>query len=455
MKAATYLRVSSEEQAQQGFSLPAQLHQLKDFCEKHKMEIHDTYIDEGFSAKYEDERKRPQFERMLKDAEKKLFSVIVVHKYDRFARNVELSRRVKRQLKVGGVTVISISEPIEDSPVGFLQEGLLELLAEYYVRNLSQEVKKGMRERVSQGLSNGSVPYGYKTINGNMIINEEQSIIVKKIFEMYNEGTGTARISKWLRENRIPSAIPGCVWNHHAVLYILKNVKYIGYISHAGEIYKGKHEPLIDKEIFDIANKNLISRIIAREPMGKNESRFMLLGLMRCGICGRKMGIHEARRYSHKRGNFSYIYYVCSGSRIHENHAKCSHKDFHPVDEVETKVMNKLKNILASNEPIFQMAVNMDYIAKNQTTKLESEINRAKAAYLSGVFTLEEYTKVKSDCGNKLSEIKPDICKDIKQDIRNALQEIEAEELPAKKSAKLKRYIRVIKVYPDKIDIDF
>lgn len=458
MKAAIYTRVSDDDQVQ-GFSLPAQLRQLTDFCNKHNLEIYDTYIDEGFSAKHEDEKKRPRFEQLLKDAEKKLFGIIVVHKYDRFARNVELSRRVKRQLKTGGVTVISISEPIEDSPVGFLQEGLLELLAEYYVRNLSQEVKKGMRERVSQGLHNGSVPYGYKTDKGDMVINEEQALIVRKIFEMYNEGNGTVRISKWLHENRIPSAVPGCAWNHHAVLYILKNVKYIGYISHAGEIYKGVHEPIIDRSVFDMAQRNLTARTVPREPIGKNETEFTLLGLMRCGVCGRKMGIHEAWRYSRKlKRDKRYNYYICSGSRVHENALKCTHRKYYPATETEIDILNRLKNILASREPMTSKSVDVDYIIKNQVSKLKNEIDRAKAAYLSEVFTLEEYAKTKSDCENKLSSIKANInteTRDIKPEIKNALKEIETEMSPAKKRLILSRFIRVIRVYPDGVEIDF
>jgi site-specific DNA recombinase len=459
MKAGIYTRVSDDDQVL-GFSLQAQLHQLTDFCTKNSLEIYGTYIDEGFSAKYEDEKKRPQFERMLRDAEKKLFNVIVVHKYDRFARNVELSRRVKRQLKTGGVTVISISEPIEDSPVGFLQEGLLELLAEYYVRNLSQEIKKGMRERVSQGLHNGSVPYGYKTDNGNMTINEGQAVIVKKIFEMYNEGMGTSRISNWLYENKIPSAIPGCVWNHHAVLYILKNVKYIGYIRHAGELYKGVHESLIDKEVFDMACRNLTDRTVSREPVGKNETKFMLLGLMRCGVCGRKMGVHVARRYSIKlKKDINYNYYVCSGSRMHENALKCSHRNFYPAAKMEFKVLNQLKNILASRDPLTLKRIDTDYITKNQISKLENEIDRAKTAYLSAVFTLEEYAKIKSDCKNRLLTLKPGIgsnkCRDIKPELKNVLEEIEAETSPAARRLILKRFIKVIRVYPDRIEIEF
>ena len=103
-------------------------------------------------------------------------------------------------------------------------------------------------------------------------------------------------------------------------------------------------------------------------------------------------------------------------------------------------------------------SVDVDYIIKNQVSKLKNEIDRAKAAYLSEVFTLEEYAKTKSDCENKLSSIKANTnteTRDIKPEIKNALKEIETEMSPAKKRLILSRFIRVIRVCPDGVEIDF
>jgi len=169
MIAALYVRVSTTEQADEGFSIAAQIRLLSEYCQREEIKIYNIYADEGISGQKEN---RPEFQKMLKDAQNKNFDIIIVHKFDRFARKVELSQRVKRQLKSAGVNVISMTEPIEDSPIGFFQEGIMELLSEYYVRNLSLEVKKGHIERAKQGLHSGPVPYGY---NQDMTINAEHA----------------------------------------------------------------------------------------------------------------------------------------------------------------------------------------------------------------------------------------------------------------------------------------
>jgi site-specific DNA recombinase len=461
MKAALYVRVSTDDQAEEGYSIDAQKNQLTDYCKKNDINIYKIYSDEGISGQKEN---RPQFQEMIKDAKAKLFNIILVHKYDRFARKVELSQRIKGQLSKCGVNVISITEPIEDSPMGFFVSGLHELLAEYYVKNLAQEVKKGMRERVRQGQHNGSVPYGYKIdkTTGNMIINKQQANVIKKIFEMYNNGNGTCKISRWLQENGIEPAISGSVWNHYAVLYILQNVKYIGYIKHAGEVYKGLHEPIIDNETFELAQKYRKDRLLPREPIGKNEARFMLVGLARCGICGKKMLIYIKAQHPWGKGIKTYYhYYVCSGSRMHENLLRCSHKNYYPAEQTENAIIEKLRNFLKSNEHIYKTKNDDAYLFKAQIDKIEEELSRAKAAYLANVFSLEEYAKEKTKHETQLNIVKSNLeknksNKDIKNEIKNALEEIENEQDPSKKRLILRRYIDVIKIYPNgKINIIF
>jgi len=457
VKAALYVRVSTDEQVE-GYSLTAQTNLLTAYCKKENIEVYKIYADEGISGQKEN---RPQFQQMITDAESKQFHIILVHKYDRFARKVELSQRIKGQLSKCNINVVSITEPIEDNPMGFFVSGLHELMAEYYIKNLAQEVKKGMRERVKQGLSNGSVPYGYTTEKGHMCINQEQAAVVKKIFNMYNEGYGTPRISNWLAENGISSPVPGCVWNHYTILYILKNIKYIGYIKHAGEIYKGLHEPIIENSTFELAQKYLVDRMCKREPKGKNELKFMLLGLARCGVCGKKMGIHASWKNVRKQRNGeSYYYYVCSGHKMHENTLRCSNSKYHPADQLENQVLKGIEYIIEGQEAIVQSDRSIDYIAKNQVDRIEKEKARAKAAYLSEDFTIEEYRKVKDECEAKLkainSEIKKNSQETIKRELKNVMEEVRAETSPAKKRLLLSKYVKAVRIYPDdRVSIHF
>ncbi len=461
MKAALYIRVSTDEQAEEGFSLPAQVNQLSDYCKKNNIEIYKTYIDDGFSAKYEDEKKRPHFEQMLKDASNKLFNIIVVHKYDRFARNVELSKRVKRQLKEAGVNVISISEPIEDSPIGFFQEGILELLAEYYIRNLSQESKKGHVERARQGYHNGSVPYGYKIDreSRNMVINDEQADIVRLIFDLYNnKGYGSTKIAIWLNEHGIPSAI-NSTWAHYTVNRVLKNVKYIGKIMYDGEIYEGKHEPIISDNEFNIAQKNMNDRTWRRSYRGANFEKFTLLGLMKCGSCGRVMRVIVSWRKNRKSSRY---YYICNGIN-HMN--KCENSKHHQVVQLEHDVFEIIKQVAENKVPEIQIKQTVDFnsLYFNRKTKIETELNRAKTAYLSGVFTIEEYKEIKLKCENELKELQQYLSQgtqenqrnDVINKINNSWDQFQAEETPSGKRKILQTYVDSIIVYRNNIDIIF
>ncbi len=339
MKSALYVRVSTEEQAVEGFSIPAQTKQLSEYCEKNSIEVYKIYADEGVSGQKEN---RPQFQLMIKDACNKMFDVILVHKFDRFARKVELSQRIKLQLKAAGVNVISITEPIENSPIGFFQEGILELLAEYYVRNLSQETKKGHVERASQGLHNGSVPYGYVIDHSSpalMSINDDQADIVRLVFDLYiNKGYGSTKIARILNESNIPSAIK-VQWAFFTVNYILNNPKYAGYIMYDGKLYEGKHEPIVSKESFDLVKKYQKDRTWKREYRGKNFELFTMLGLLKCGYCGKVMRIHNYTK--------NHYGYVCNNSTHTDRLDRCTHGEHYRAEKLESAIENESMTLLA------------------------------------------------------------------------------------------------------------
>lgn len=450
MKAALYIRVSTEDQVE-GFSLSAQKDALTDYCTKNNIQIYDIYSDEGISGQKEN---RPEFQRMIKDAEQKFFNIILVHKYDRFARKIELSQKVKTRLKKSNVNVISITEPIEDSPMGFFISGLHELLAEYYIRNLSQEVKKGMVERAKQGLHNGSVPYGFKIDNdGNMVIKKEQAIIVKKIFEMYNNGYGSVQISIWLQENKVPTAIPGARWNHHAILYILKNPKYVGYIKYAGEIYQGSHERIVDNETFELAQKFLKERLVKRSPVGKNMRKFTFLGLLRCGVCERNMSVS----FSTNPKGRKYYYYACLSAHSRERRS-CTNKQRHSTLKLEKEIMKHLEELLKIQTPLKSKKVDTNIIKEHQLKRFNEELSRAEAAYLAGVDDLLTYAKNKKNIKEKIRNISKETSEaktDIKKELSNALEEFKNSKTPSEKRIILSRCIESITIWSDRINIDF
>lgn len=430
MIAALYIRVSTSEQVEEGFSISAQTRLLTEYCQKEGITPYKIYADEGISGQKEN---RPQFQEMLKDAENKNFNIILVHKFDRFARKVELSQRIKRQLKSAGVNVISMTEPIEDSPIGFFQEGIMELLSEYYVRNLSIEVKKGLVEASKQGQVTGRVPFGY---NKDMTINNEQSAIIKQIFDWYtNTGYGVNKIASLLNENRVPAAC-GNHWTQVRIKQIIKNVKYAGDIYFSGEIYLGKHQPIIDRDFFERTQDIFNNKKNERTRCGSNYEKFLLAGMLRCGHCGYPMRVKFDK------------YYLCSEYDSHLSPKICNHKKCHNIVDLETAVIENLKNPLTQTKIINSIRnVNPNQtLFKNRKIKIETELERSRQAFLKGVFTEKQYLIDKDKYSKELAEI--DKAESLKTQvinpsvtISNAMDSFEAAEGLLSKKTTLKKFI--------------
>lgn len=153
MNAVIYARYSSDNQREE--SIEGQLRECTAFAEKSGFTVLQHYIDRAYSAKTDN---RPEFQRMIKDSNKKLFDVIIVWKLDRFSRNRYDSARYKTQLKKNGIKVISATETISDGAEGIILESVLEGFAEYYSADLAEKVSRGMTENNLKGVFNGGLP---------------------------------------------------------------------------------------------------------------------------------------------------------------------------------------------------------------------------------------------------------------------------------------------------------
>jgi len=173
-RVAVYARVSSERQ-DTDLSISAQFRALRDYAARNEQVVVKEFVDEAESGRSID---RPGFKQMISAARQKPapFEAILVWKLSRFARNREDSIIYKSLLRKHGIQVISINEPVEDTPSGRLLEGIIEVIDEFYSANLSQDVVRGMRESVSRGFyPGGRVPFGYQRPACEMGIGHGQS----------------------------------------------------------------------------------------------------------------------------------------------------------------------------------------------------------------------------------------------------------------------------------------
>jgi len=206
MKIITYLRVSSEQQAERQLSIPAQREALQKYASERGWTIIEEYVDEAKSAKTDD---RADFQRMIAAAQQpnKDFQAILLHKFDRFSRKRADHVIYKALLKKKGVLVFSATEPTDpDTPHGMLLEGMLEVISEFYNMNLKQETIKGMKENAIQGFHcGGRAPFGYRLVRTGSKVNyglgpDEEVKIINQIFQLAAQGMGGKKISRFLNE---------------------------------------------------------------------------------------------------------------------------------------------------------------------------------------------------------------------------------------------------------------
>lgn len=403
MVAACYIRVSTEEQVE--FSPDAQLRAIKDYCSKNNIELdpNHIYIDAGISGKKAEAR--PEFMNMIHSAKKKPkpFDMVLVHKFDRFARNREDSVVFKSLLRKDcGVKVISITEHMEDDKSAVILEAMYEAMAEYYSLNLSEEVKKGQIEKVRQGGNVSKLPYGYSPKNKGIIIVEEEAIIIRTIFQMFLEGKGRRRISKYLDSIGI-RAKTGKPLSVERIDYILNNPIYAGYIRRSTDgqfnkdwnnkkvlIIKGKHQAIIKEEQFvEVQKKIQLQKQLYCKYQKNRDNPHWLNGLLRCSNCGKVLVRYTSRGIT---------YYQCSG--YFKGQCKVSHSIVSSnieraiIDLIKGESLPKVKLNIKETLNDFD---NENALINSQIEKLKEKEKRIMLAFQNGIDTIEEYKNNKEN----------------------------------------------------------
>ncbi len=401
LKGACYIRVSTNDQVE--FSPDAQLKAIRKYAEVNNILLDNDYIfiDEGLSGRKAD--KRPAFQEMIKIAKSKpkKFDVILVHKFDRFARSREDSVVYKSLLKREcGIKVVSITESIEDDKFSVILEAMLEAMAEYYSLNLSDEVKKGMTEKATRGQYQASPPFGYDIKNGILEINKDEAPVVKLIFEKFTtKEMNLLQIAKYINKLGYRTH-RGNSFENRSIEYILTNPVYTGYARWSPSskmkrgqpnqdtiIQKSQHEPIISKELFEKANEIIMHNKQIHKKYYKNNTSNLhwLNGLIKCKLCGHTL-IRNQKDF-----------YQCSGY----TKGKCTKSQLVKIGIIEQTILEQIKKDFTSNVNInvkFSLnATNKDeiYLLSTELEKLKEKESRIKGAYINGVDTLEEYRENK------------------------------------------------------------
>lgn len=308
--AVIYARYSSERQTEQ--SIEGQLRVCREYAERNSLVVVDEYIDRAMTGTNDN---RKAFQKMLKDSGKKSFDIVLVYKLDRFSRNKYETAMHKKTLRDNGIKLVSAMENIPDTPEGIILESLLEGMAEYYSAELSQKVKRGLRETREKGnYTGGYLLYGYKKNGKKIIVDSDKAEIVKYIFSEYNKGTIVEDIIDSLTQKGILNK--GKPFARNTIYNMLANEKYIGVVRCGDTVYTNIYPRIVSDDVF-----NAIKRRNEENHYGTRSTEvvYMLRNRLFCGYCGSTMSAETgtARNGELKR------YYKCYGKK-HNNGCKKS-----------------------------------------------------------------------------------------------------------------------------------
>jgi len=331
--AVIYLRVSTKEQAtkggeREGFSIPAQREACRRKAASLDATVAEVFADRGESAKTAD---RPELQRLLTYVAANRVTYCIVHKVDRLARNRADDVAINLALKQAGVTLVSVSENIDETPSGLLLHGIMSSIAEFYSRNLATEIIKGSTQKAKNGGTPTRAPLGYLNVrrieNGYELrtieVDPERGPLMAWAFEAYATGEWTTRSLVVELNRRGLTTKPGPKTaskplNDKRLQYLLRHPYYLGLVRYRGALYPGKHDALVTPETWQTVQDLLSARNLAGEK--QRVHRHYLKGSIACGTCGARLIVN----YSTNRHGTTYPYFVCLG-RQQDKHS-CSQR---------------------------------------------------------------------------------------------------------------------------------
>lgn len=449
--AVIYARYSSDRQTEQ--SIEGQLRVCHEYAERNDIAIVDTYIDRAMTGTND---KRVSFQKMLKDSNKKAWDYVLVYKLDRFSRNKYEIAMHKRKLKDNGIKVISATENIPDTPEGIILESLLEGMSEYYSAELSQKVRRGMRETRKKGnFSGGTIPYGYKKEGKKLVIDEEQANVVKYIFTEYASGKLVTAIVNELNEKGITNR--GKIFVKNTVYKMLRNEEYSGIYHFQNEVYDNIYPRIIPQELFDIVQIKISSNKYGKH---KPDVNYLLKNKIKCGYCGNSVSSDCGTSKTGK----SWRYYNCNRKKKPKTcKLKAIGKEILEelvVDTLlETMSDNMIEYISEQILEIHDKKLNDNSILNmllKDYSQVEKQINNLLEAIMNGIYT--ESTKARLE---KLEEEKAKISHKIKLEqskeklrlTQNDIIKFMKKALSKKPLVLIDLLIKEIKLYNDKIEI--
>lgn len=261
-RVALYARVSTEDQAKEGFSLDAQRDRLRAFCTAQGWTIAKEYVDDGHSGRNVN---RPAYQEMM--AERDTWDKILVIKMDRIHRNSRNFMAMMDDLRVWGKDFVSATESLDTSTaMGRFVMDIIQRIAQLESEQIGERVYMGMAQKHHQGkgLLGFRRPYGYDYAEGALLLNEKEARVVRRIFKEFAKGVALHSIAEGLNRDGVPSHRKR-TWSKSGIRYMLHNPVYIGKIRWDGKIRDGNHEAIVDEGLWEAVQSRETTPAVHRQ----------------------------------------------------------------------------------------------------------------------------------------------------------------------------------------------
>lgn len=459
-KVAIYCRVSTIEQAEEGYSIDEQERLLIDYCNKNNYEVYKCYSGRGISGK--DIKHRPELRELLKDADDRKFDMVISWKINRISRKLSDVLKIVDIFERSNITFKSYSEPFEtDTPAGKMQFQMMALIGEFERRTIAQNVKMGMCAKARAGEWCGGKVLGYdlkpidnfetgKRRKTKLTVNEQEADIVRLIFSEYSNGNGYKAITNMLNKKGYKTK-RGNNFSVGSIKDILTNPVYIGKVRYNVRqnwsekrrrninanpiITDGVHDAIIDEKLWDKVQVVLKSK--KGKPARIYDGKFPLTGLLRCPKCGAGMVVMRTTNTLKDGSKRRLEYYAC-GNWKNKGTAVCSSNAIR-CDKANDYVFGKISELLSNEKMIKAIITNVNRErsrrinpAKRELVKIDNELEKLDRkkrkifeAYEDEMITKDEFI-ARKDQPNERAKI----LQEEKQPLLTTLSDDVSEEIP-------------------------
>ena len=397
---AIYVRVSTQEQAKEGYSIAEQTERLQKYAEAHGWTVYKVYTDAGYSGA---NMQRPALQDLMSDIRSRKIDKVLVYKLDRLSRSQkDTLKLIEDDFLKSGTDFESMTERLDTGTAhGRAMIGILAAFAQLEREMIKERMSMGIDARIKEGKWRGAiVPFGYDydPAQNKLVINEYQATIVQYIFKLFAEGRSISSISTDLQTKGY------AIINNASLRYILSNKTYCGYMRRKDSWINGLHEAIIDEETYNAAQEILQSN----KRRSVNNIYTLLSGLLICGKCGAK---YSKCKTGDKKHGYKYLYGCYSRNKKIPSMVKDPHckNKYYSITDLDNTICEQIKK-LALDPTYFQSLKQPDdaqqiTAIKQQIKTINAQVSRFLDLYGTGRFTindLDEKTQPLIDQRDKL-----------------------------------------------------